>query len=170
MLQKISKIDNGKEILNLCQVIKYLLKKIVDDQVLSKYHTMSTNSWLKYAESLQGSIVTYPGKRPASIRLDQIDRDHINPNRDQTNTTYPLIIHFSSMKVNYATPVMRSNSKWKRLYRKYFKLRHLLNNKTKPSSEDKAKLRALADQMEAYVKKSTDLKETMLELSSKGFD
>jgi ribonuclease-3 len=60
--------------------------------------------------------------------------------------------------------------KLKKLYHKYFKLRHLLNNKTKLTSEDKAKLRALGDELQSLIKKSTEVhKEIMVELSSENF-
>lgn len=69
-------------------------------------------------------------------------------------------------------PLMKTNNKYKRLYRKYFKLRHLINNKSKPTLEDKAKLRQLADQLEALLKKTSDTtkdKEVMIELSAQHF-
>ena len=57
------------------------------------------------------------------------------------------------------------------MFKKYFKLRHLINNKTKPTSEDKAKLRALSDQLENQLKKASEQKEKeiMIELTSENF-
>lgn len=61
--------------------------------------------------------------------------------------------------------------KLKKLYHKYFKLRHLLNNKTKLTVEDKTKLRMLSDELQTLMRKSTEVhnKEIMVELSSAGF-
>jgi ribonuclease III len=150
--------------------------------MLAKCHLISDREWLKYVESLQGSIVTYPGKRPASIRLDQLDRDQImssmRKNSSNTNissggnknTAHPLIIHFSMFR-NTWLPMIKNNMQLKKLYHKYFKLRHLLNNKAKPTSEDKAKLRDLHDELQSMIKKTSDVmqKEIMVEISSKNF-
>lgn len=51
-------------------------------------------------------------------------------------------------------PMIKNNLKLKKLYHKYFKLRHLLNNKTKLTTEDKTKLRAIGDQLQAMMKKA----------------
>ena len=51
-------------------------------------------------------------------------------------------------------PMMKNNLKLKKLYHKYFKLRHLLNNKAKLSVDDKTKLRTLGDQLQEMIKKA----------------
>ena len=112
-------------------------------------------------------------KKPSSIRLDQLDRDQImslaQNDSNFTNTQYPLIIHFSMFR-NTWLPMIKNNVKLKKLYHKYFKLRHLLNNKTKLTTEDKAKLRALGDELQNLIKKSSEVhKEIMVELSSENF-
>lgn len=67
-------------------------------------------------------------------------------------------------------PMIKNNLKLKKLYHKYFKLRHLLNNKTKLTTEDKVRLRALGDELQSLIKKSTEVqKEIMVELSSENF-
>jgi ribonuclease-3 len=66
--------------------------------------------------------------------------------------------------------MIKNNLKLKKLYHKYFKLRHLLNNKSKLSEEDKAKLRALGEELQTLIGKASEVhKETMIELSSKDF-
>lgn len=55
--------------------------------------------------SIKGMIVTYPGKKPCSVRVDQLDRsladDNIKSNKEETNNdqnksdlVYPEIVHF----------------------------------------------------------------------------
>lgn len=109
-------------------------------------------------------------KRPCSIRLDQLDRDNLmSGSRSSNDSTYPLIIHFSMFR-NTWLPIIKNNMKLKKLYHKYFKLRHLLNNKTKLTVEDKTKLRMLGDELQSLMRKSTEVqKEIMVELSSSGF-
>jgi hypothetical protein len=51
-------------------------------------------------------------------------------------------------------PMMKNNLKLKKLYHKYFKLRHLLNNKAKLTTDDKTKLRTLGEQLQAMIKNS----------------
>jgi len=74
--------DDGKEILSPCEILRYLLDNqspVMDKAMLEKCPTLSNREWVAYVEGMQGSIVTCPGKRPSSIRLDQLDRDHIMP-------------------------------------------------------------------------------------------
>jgi ribonuclease-3 len=165
---------DGKEILSPCEILKHFLANnvpVVDKETLLKCHLFTNREWLNYVEPLQGSIVTNPGRRPASLRLDQLDRDHIlktHPN--QPNSEYPLIIHFSMFR-NTWLPMIKNNLKLKKLYHKYFKLRHLLNNKSKLSDEDKTKLRVLGEELQELIGKSSGEthKETMIELSSDNF-
>ncbi|CAF0888175.1 unnamed protein product [Brachionus calyciflorus] len=159
-----------------CEILKYFLSNnipVINESTLSKCHLMSEREWLNFIEPLQGSIVTHPGKRPASIRLDQLDRDQINSNLKKNshiqNTQYPLIIHFSMFR-NTWLPLIKNNMKLKKLYHKYFKLRHLLNNKSKLTLEDKTNLRILGDELQELIRKSTDVqKEIMVELSAENF-
>ena len=66
---------------------------------------MSNREWLNFVEPMQGSIVTCPGKRPSSIRLDQLDRDQL---MNSNSTDYPLIIHFSMFR-NTWLPLIKNN-------------------------------------------------------------
>lgn len=79
-------IDDGKEILSPCEILQYLLDNqspVVDKLMLDKCMNLTNREWMEYVEGMQGSIVTHPGKRPSSIRLDQLDRDYIKPNKDR---------------------------------------------------------------------------------------
>jgi ribonuclease-3 len=137
---------------------------VISSDELSKCNLLSNREWLNFIEPLQGSIVTCPGKRPSSIRLDQLDRDNLDNNKP-----YPLIIHFSMYR-NTWLPIIKNNLKLKKLYHKYFKLRHLMNNKSKPSEEDKSKLRTMENQIQQLINKSSEVKkEMMIELSSENF-
>lgn len=84
---------------------------------------------------------------------------------------YPLIIHFSMFR-NTWLPIIKNNTRLKKLYHKYFKLRHLLNNKTKLTEEDKTKLRMLGDELQQLMRNAAEsashAKEIMIELSSEG--
>lgn len=161
---------NGKEILSPCEIMKYFLAKnlpIIDQNLLSSIKSMSDNDWQRYVEKIQGTLVTNPAKRPSALRLDQLDRDYLKNNL--SSSTYPLIIHFNMFR-NSWLPMIKNDFKLKKVYHKYFKLRHLLNNKPKLSEEDKAKLRKLSDELQTLMKKNTEVqKEDMIEINSEGF-
>ena len=68
---------------------------------------------------VRGQIVTYPGKRPSSLRVDQLDRYNRAPGEGQpvlpVDERYPLIVHFGvrPASLSYAgdpTYVNRLNS------------------------------------------------------------
>lgn len=162
-------LDNGKEILSPSEIINYFLannKLVISSSLLKDCNKMSNREWLNFVEPMQGSIVTCPGKRPSSIRLDQLDRDQL---MNSNSTDYPLIIHFSMFR-NTWLPLIKNNLKLKKLYHKYFKLKHLLNNKTKLTVEDKTRLRALGDELQTMIGKASEVsKEIMVELSSENF-
>lgn len=158
--------------LSPAEIIKYLIaenKPVINAKTVNECKQMSNREWLNYVEPMQGSIVTCPGKRPASLRLDQLDRDPLLNSSSHSEDMYPLIIHFSMFR-NTWLPLIKNNLKMKKLYHKYFKLKHLLNNKTKLTTEDKSKLRALGDELQTMMRRATETsKETMIELSSENF-
>ena len=84
---------NVKELLSPCEILKYFLAHnvpVINAQTLSKCHAMSSREWLHFVEPLQGSIVTCPGKRPASIRLDQLDRDQLTAKNSSKQVTQQI--------------------------------------------------------------------------------
>ena len=163
---------DGKELLSPCEILKYFLANnvpVIGGDALKRCHLFSNREWLNFVEPLQGSIVTCPGKRPASLRLDQLDRDHLKARQNELNAEHPLIIHFSMYR-NTWLPMIKNNLKLKKLYHKYFKLRHLLNNKSKLSDDDRTKLRVLGEELQELIAQSSQThKETMIELNSEQF-
>lgn len=70
--------DNGRELLPMCEVLKYLLdsnKKLIDDETLKNIHNMTKTEWQNFADFVKGMVVTNPGMKPCSLRVDQLDRD-----------------------------------------------------------------------------------------------
>ena len=71
--------EDGKELLSLNVILSYLLNSnspVVGD--LKKIQDMSTEEFNEFAKQLKGEIVTYPGSKPCSLRVDQIDRQQAN--------------------------------------------------------------------------------------------
>lgn len=70
--------DNGRELLPMCEVLKYLLnsnKLLIDDETLKNVHDMSKTEWQNFADFVKGMVVTNPGMKPCSLRVDQLDRE-----------------------------------------------------------------------------------------------
>ncbi|GFT68411.1 ribonuclease 3 [Trichonephila clavipes] len=136
---KINKEDTkeGKVILSLNVVLEYLLKAnsiLIDEKNLSEVLAYSNKKWQDLADEVKGMIVTCPGMKPSSIRVDQLDREHIGSNSE---TTFPVIVHFGVRppQLSYA-----GNPQYQKAWRDYVKYRHLLANKPKVRYADRHKL------------------------------
>ncbi|CDQ74550.1 unnamed protein product [Oncorhynchus mykiss] len=85
--------DGGKEVLSMHQVLLYLLrssKPLVPEEEIADMLQWEELKWQKYAEECKGMIVTNPGMKPSSVRIDQLDREQFNPEV----ITFPIIVHF----------------------------------------------------------------------------
>lgn len=133
--------NNTKEILSMCEVLKYLLnnnKLLFEENSLSNLKSIPANEFQDIIDKFKGTIVTNPKTKPFSIRVDQIDRDSFRENcESQDNDGYPVIVHFGIRppQLSYA-----GNPDYQKGWRDYVKFRHLLSNMPKPSMEDKQKL------------------------------
>lgn len=86
---------DGKEVLCMQQVVKYLLDSsvpLIQRDELECMVKMSQYEWQNFADELKGMIVTYPGKKPCSVRVDQLDRN-IDLQKEG-DYKFPEIVHF----------------------------------------------------------------------------
>ncbi|XP_038063616.1 ribonuclease 3-like isoform X3 [Patiria miniata] len=134
--------SNGKEILSMHHVIQHLLRMsrpVVEAKDLKSWLECDQITWERYAEELKGMIVTCPGKKPSSVRVDQVDREHDQKPDDNEglDDTYPTIVHFGlrPAQLSYA-----GNRNYQNLFKSYLKMNHLLANKPKVSIQDRQKL------------------------------
>uniref|UniRef100_A0A3Q3J8T1 Ribonuclease 3 n=1 Tax=Monopterus albus TaxID=43700 RepID=A0A3Q3J8T1_MONAL len=128
--------DGGKEVLSMHQVLLYLLrssKPLVPEEEIADMLQWEELEWQKYAEECKGMIVTNPGMKPSSVRIDQLDREQFNPDV----ITFPIIVHFGirPAQLSYA-----GDPQYQKLWKSYVKLRHLLANSPKVKQIDKQKL------------------------------
>lgn len=99
--------DDGKEFLSMHVVLNYLLNQsrpLIEKDKLDYYKNMTDKEWVEFAKQHKGMIVTYPGMKPCSIRVDQIDRDfdeiaEMKVDSDEKtkqsfDKDYPIIVHF----------------------------------------------------------------------------
>ena len=87
--------DNGQEILSMNEVLNYLIKSsklMIEEEDLQQLANMPQYKWQNIADEVKGMVVTYPGKKPCSVRVDQLDR---NQNEQPPGVlAYPEIVHF----------------------------------------------------------------------------
>ena len=61
---------------------------------------------LYFVLQIRGMIVTYPGKKPSSLRVDQLDRYNRKPVETEgrailpVDERYPMIVHFGVRPAN----------------------------------------------------------------------
>uniref|UniRef100_A0A8C7IQQ5 Ribonuclease 3 n=1 Tax=Oncorhynchus kisutch TaxID=8019 RepID=A0A8C7IQQ5_ONCKI len=157
--------DGGKEVLSMHQVLLYLLrssKPLVPEEEIADMLQWEELKWQKYAEECKGMIVTNPGMKPSSVRIDQLDREQFNPEV----ITFPIIVHFGirPAQLSYA-----GDPQYQKLWKSYVKLRHLLANSPKVKQIDKQKLTQREEALQKIRQKNTMRREVTVELSSQGF-
>ena len=159
--------ENGKEILSMNEVIKYLMasrKPLIDEMELMSLLKMPEADWLNYVDQIKGQIVTQPGKTPAAVRVDQVDREQ-DKNAGDT-IKYPDLVHFGTRPAQLC---YAGNADYQKKWREFVKYRHLLANKPKPSYTDKRALEDLEMQL-AEMRSNTKLKrDVTVAVSSQGF-
>ncbi|XP_077410013.1 ribonuclease 3 isoform X2 [Vanacampus margaritifer] len=157
--------DGGKEVLSMHQVLLYLLsssKPLVPEEEIADMLQWEELAWQKYAEECKGMIVTNPGSKPSSVRIDQLDREQFNADV----ITFPIIVHFGirPAQLSYA-----GDPQYQKLWKSYVKLRHLLANSPKVKQLDKQKLTHREEALQKIRQKNTMRREVTVELSSQGF-
>ncbi|ESP05057.1 hypothetical protein LOTGIDRAFT_230088 [Lottia gigantea] len=157
--------ENGKEVLSMNEVLSFLIKSaktLIEPSRLPGLLELDASQWQEFIDIHRGMIVIYPGKRPCAIRIDQLDRNQLNPDVQ----TFPLIIHFGSRPAQLSYV---GDPAYQRLWKQYIKFRHLLSSKPKVSAADKLKLHAKEQALQELRTKSTMKREVTIEISSEGF-
>ncbi|RLU22040.1 hypothetical protein DMN91_006419 [Ooceraea biroi] len=158
--------DNGQEILSMNEVLNYLIKSsalLIDPEDLPRLVEMPQYKWQDFADEVKGMVVTYPGKKPCSVRVDQLDRNQVD---QSPGIAYPEIVHFGIRppQLSYA-----GNADYQKAWRDYVKFRHLLANMSKPSFEDKRKLEAKENKLQELRTQSKMKRNVTVDVRSKGF-
>ncbi|EPY79700.1 ribonuclease 3 isoform 5 [Camelus ferus] len=161
----LTNVNGGKEVLSMHQILLYLLrcsKALVPEEEIANMLQWEELEWQKYAEECKGMIVTNPGTKPSSVRIDQLDREQFNPDV----ITFPIIVHFGirPAQLSYA-----GDPQYQKLWKSYVKLRHLLANSPKVKQTDKQKLAQREEALQKIRQKNTMRREVTVELSSQGF-
>lgn len=162
--------DNGKEILSMSEVLKYLLDNsgpLVETEILKEMNNISQHQWQNYVDVVKGMVVTKPGYRPCSVRIDQLDKDVSDiPECVKDGVTYPAIVHFGIRppQLSYA-----GNPDYQKAWREYVKFRHLMANMPKVSYEEKRKLEEKEQKLQEMRSLGRMKRNITVAISSQGF-
>ncbi|XP_045773566.1 ribonuclease 3 [Maniola jurtina] len=167
--------EGGCEVLSMCEVLKYLINEsghLIPPEMLEDFHEMDHYSWQKFVDRIKGMIVTYPGKKPSSIRVDQLDRSPpTNSSEDEKNPKdlknfFPEIVHFGIRppQLSYA-----GNPEYQKAWRFYVKYRHLIANMAKPTYKERQKLAAKEAKLQEMRTQSKMKRDVTVAISSEGF-
>ncbi|XP_055541222.1 ribonuclease 3 [Wyeomyia smithii] len=165
--------DNGKEVLAMCEVLRYLLDNsgpLIAVDILKEMNDMSQVEWQDYVDYVKGMVVTNPGMKPCSVRVDQLDRNVTDVSQasltDEQGFVHPVIVHFGIRppQLSYA-----GNPEYQKAWREYVKFRHLIANMSKPSFEDKRKLEAKENRLLEMRTQGRMKRNITVAVSAKGF-
>lgn len=156
----------------MCEVLKYLLDNsapLVDRQQLQRMKEISQSDWQDYVDFIKGMLVTKPGYKPCSVRVDQLDRnvsDLPECTDIEDGVTYPAIVHFGIRppQLSYA-----GNPEYQKAWREYVKFRHLMANMSKPSYKDKRKLEEKEARLQEMRTQGRMKRNITVAVSSKGY-
>lgn len=163
--------DNGKEVLAMSEVLRYLLDNsgpLVDQNTLIDMNKMGQYEWQDYVDLIKGMVVTNPGMKPCSVRVDQLDRSSadIPESVEENGITHPVIVHFGIRppQLSYA-----GNPEYQKAWREYVKFRHLIANMSKPSFEDKRKLETKENRLQEMRTQGRMKRNVTVAITSKNF-
>lgn len=167
--------DNGKEVLAMSFVLRHLLDNsgpLVEPDVLSRMAQMTEGAWLDYVGQVREMVVTHPGMKPCSMRVDQLDRnvsdlpECVDTDGGGQQTVHPVIVHFGIRppQLSYA-----GNPEYQKAWREYVKFRHLVANMSKVTYEDKRKLEAKEARLQEMRMQGRMKRNVTVAVSSKNF-
>ena len=158
--------ENGKEILSMNEVMSFLMKcgtkKLMDEMDLLSMTKMPFREWDSFVDKVRGQLVTYPGMKPSTLRVDQLDREQLNPDTIQ----YPLVVHSGSSppQLCYA-----GNGDYMKAWRDCVKFRHLLANMPKVKDTDRQKLADMEEKLNEIRSNIRTKRGVTVELSAENF-
>ena len=120
--------------------------------------------WQTIADKVKGMLVTYPGKKPSTLRIDQLDREQ---DRGSGCIKYPDIVHFGIRppQLSYA-----GSQDYQKAWREFVKFRHLLANMAKPSYKDKRELEAKEHALQEMRSNSKLKRDCTAVISAQGYN
>lgn len=165
--------SNGKEVLAMSEVLRYMLDQsgpLVSRPILDQMSSMAQSDWQDYVDEIKEMVVTNPGMKPCSVRVDQLDRNVSDlpecTDKNDARIIHPVIVHFGIRppQLSYA-----GNPEYQKSWREYVKFRHLVANMSKPSYDDKRKLEIKESRLQEMRTQSRMKRNMTVAISSNGF-
>ena len=124
---------------------------------------MPAQDWQRVAERSKGMLVTFPGNKPSTLRVDQLDREH---DQGAARLTFPDIVHFGIRppQLSYA-----GSQEYQKAWREFVKFRHLLANMAKPTFKDRRELEAKEHALQEMRSNSKLKRDCTAVVSSEGY-
>lgn len=157
----------------MSEVLRYLLDQsgpLVNRSILEQMSSMSQSDWQDYVDEIKEMVVTNPGMKPCSVRVDQLDRNVADlpecVDKVDERILHPVVVHFGIRppQLSYA-----GNPEYQKSWREYVKFRHLVANMPKPSYEDKRKLEIKESRLQEMRTQSRMKRNMTVAISSNGF-
>lgn len=155
--------DNGKELLPMYRVLEYFTSSfvpVISEEVAQEKDKMSTYDWQDFADGVKEMIIVKPGAKPCAIRVDQLDRE------SESHDVYPDAVHFGSRPLQLC---FAGSPEFQKLWKSYVKLRHLVANKPKRTTEDKRRLAAKEQKLQELRTNNKMKRGVTVAVSSRGF-
>ncbi|KAK4469763.1 hypothetical protein MN116_007283 [Schistosoma mekongi] len=159
------------ELLPVHVIMQYWLKEaltpVINMLELSSIQRLTATEWSSYIANLRGTLACFPGKKPSTIRIDQLDRQSVSGQLNhQTTLIYPLIVHmtYTPMKLS-----LTREPKYKCVLKNFMKLQYLMMNKPRISASDRVQLVQLASELEEMEHSGVHRREVTVEISCEGF-
>ncbi|VDP58472.1 unnamed protein product [Schistosoma curassoni] len=146
--------------------LKEALTPVINMMELSSIQRMTTIEWSNHIANLRGTLACFPGKKPSTIRIDQLDRQSVTGQSNETILIYPLIVHmtYTPMKLS-----LTREPKYKSVLKNFMKLQYLMMNKPRISTSDRVQLVQLASELEEMEHSGVHRREVTVEISCEGF-
>ncbi|KAJ7372321.1 hypothetical protein OS493_019765 [Desmophyllum pertusum] len=155
--------DNSKkehELLPMSHVLSHVLDSA---EPLKKFSADSADKE-EYNKMLTNSIVMNPNKKPACLRVDDLQFCK-DVERLSKGKMYPYIVHHSIRPVQMS---FAGDPKYQKLQKSYVKLRNLISNTPVPSRKNQDKLVKLKIDLEKMRLTSSMRRDVVIEVSSRG--
>lgn len=152
------------ELLPMSQVLSHVISSAQPLIQLKQLDLSKIEKWQEYVKSCRNAIVMNPAKKPAALRVDDMQFCK-EKHRSCKSKVYPDIIHHSIRPVQMS---FAGDAKYQRLLKTHNKLRNLISNTPIPSRKNQDKLVKLKIELEKMRLTSSMRRDVLVEVGSKG--
>uniref|UniRef100_A0A1I8GXX7 Ribonuclease n=1 Tax=Macrostomum lignano TaxID=282301 RepID=A0A1I8GXX7_9PLAT len=165
--------DGALELLPAWAILQHLLDNsglLIEPDCLDSVLRMSKEEWRNFIDQWRGQLITYPGKKPSTIRVDQVDRCSAaasaasSDGRDKP--TYPYVIHITQVPLKFG---WQAENTYRRTLKSYFREQYMIVFNPRVGAEQREKLQHLREKMRVVEEAPDKRREVTVEMSAEGF-